>query len=47
MEKESASIPRIEFRNVSICYEEEVVLDDELRRLARRVEVDAWNTNVR
>ncbi|HEX7296422.1 MAG TPA: ATP-binding cassette domain-containing protein [Pyrinomonadaceae bacterium] len=26
--KETASIPRIEFRNVSICYDDEVVLDD-------------------
>ena len=26
--EESASTPRIEFRNVSICYDEEVVLDD-------------------
>ena len=26
--EESASIPRIEFRNVSICYDDEVVLDD-------------------
>jgi phospholipid/cholesterol/gamma-HCH transport system ATP-binding protein len=26
--EESASIPRIEFRNVSICYDEQVVLDD-------------------
>ena len=26
--EETASIPRIEFRNVSICYDDEVVLDD-------------------
>ena len=28
MAEESAPIPRIEFRNVSICYDDEVVLDD-------------------
>jgi phospholipid/cholesterol/gamma-HCH transport system ATP-binding protein len=26
--EETASIPRIEFRNVSICYDDELVLDD-------------------
>ena len=26
--EESASTPRIEFRNVSLCYDEQVVLDD-------------------
>ena len=26
--EETASVPRIEFRNVSICYDDEVVLDD-------------------
>lgn len=26
--EETACIPRIEFRNVSICYDDEVVLDD-------------------